>query len=155
LSDGITAHGLVTILHNNYLKKVGELDKQTLILASLVERETKGDAEKPVVAGILKKRLAQNWALELDATVQYALGKTGNWWPDTTLADRKVKSPYNTYLHPGLPPAPIGNPGLASINAVKNAEESPYYYYLHDKSGVIHYASTLEEHNQNIAKYIR
>lgn len=155
VKEGTTAPELVAILHNNYLKKVGELDKQSLILASLVERETKGDAEKPVVAGILKKRLSQNWPLELDATVQYALGKSGDWWPETTLADRKVKSPYNTYLHAGLPPSPIGNPGLASISAVKNAAESPYYFYLHDQSGVIHYASTLEEHNLNIDKYLR
>lgn len=155
VKEEITAKELVDILHNNYLKKVGEIDKQTLILASLVERETKGDAEKPIVAGILKKRLKENWALELDATVQYVLGKPGNWWPNTTLLDRKVKSPFNTYLNPGLPPSPIGNPGLASINAVKNSADSPYYYYLHDKSGVIHYASTLEEHNQNIAKYIK
>ena len=146
---------LVKIMHDNFVKKGGEIDKNTLILASLVERETKGDAEKPIVAGILKKRLAEGWNLELDATVQYFLGKPGNWWPNTKLLDRKLASPYNTYLHGGLPPAPIGNPGLASINAVRNAENSPYYFYLHDKSGQIHYGATSADHNQNIAKYIR
>lgn len=151
----ITASELVSILHDNFTKKVGTVDKDTLILASLVERETKGDAEKPVVAGILKKRLSAGWALELDATVQYFLGKPGAWWPNTTLLDRKLPSLYNTYLHTGLPPAPIGNPGLASIQAVQNSVESPYWFYLHDKTGTIRYGATLEEHNQNISKYIR
>lgn len=155
LKEGITAPELVKIMHDNFVKKVGEIDKQTVILASLVERETKGDAEKPIVAGILKKRLTALWPLELDATIQYALGKSGDWWPDTTLLDRQLKSPYNTYLHAGLPPAPIGNPGLASINAVRHSEDSPYWFYLHDKSGVIHYATTLIDHNLNIAKYIK
>ncbi len=155
VKEGITSAELVKIMHDTYLKKVGELDQNTLILASLVERETKGDPEKPVVAGILKKRLAAGWNLELDATVQYFLGKPGNWWPNTTLLDRKLASPYNTYLHPGLPPAPIGNPGLSAIDAVRNAKDSPYWFYLHDRSGTIHYGATLEEHNQNIAKYIR
>lgn len=154
IKQGITSSELVTILHDNFVKKVGPIDEQTLILASLVERETKGDTEKPVVAGILNKRLLAGWPLELDATIQYALGKPGNWWPDTTLLDRKIKSPYNTYLHAGLPPAPIGNPGLTSINAARNPLSSQYWFYLHDKNGVIHYAATLEEHNQNIAKYI-
>lgn len=154
VKEGITSIELVKIMHDNFLKKVGDVDRETLILASLVERETRGDAEKPIVAGILKKRLAAGWPLELDATVQYFLGKPGNWWANTTLLDRKIKSSYNTYLNKGLPPGPIGNPGLASIKAVENSIESPYWYYLHDKSGTIHYGATLEEHNQNIAKYI-
>ncbi len=155
IKEDITAQELVDLMQANFVKKVGEIDKQTLILASLVERETKGDAEKPVVAGILKKRLAAGWPLELDATVQYFLGKPGAWWPNTTLLDRKLASPYNTYLHTGLPPSPIGNPGLVSINAARNPQDSPYWFYLHDKSGTIHYGATLQEHNQNIAKYIR
>ena len=155
IKEGITSPELVDIMHKNFIKKVGSVDKSTVILASLVERETKGDAEKPLVAGILQKRLSAGWALELDATVQYILGKPGNWWPNTTLLDRKTASPYNTYLHQGLPPSPIGNPGLASIKAVQNSKESPYWFYLHDREGNIRYGATLEEHNQNIAKYIR
>ncbi len=155
IKEGITASELVKIMHDNFVKKVGEIDEQTLILASLVERETKGDAEKPVVAGILKKRLAAGWPLELDATVQYFLGKPGNWWPNTTLLDRKLKSVFNTYLHTGLPPSPIGNPGLSSIQAARNPTDSPYWFYLHDKSGTIRYGETLATHNANIAKYIR
>ncbi len=155
VKEGITATELVKIMHDNFLKKVGTIDKNTLILASLIERETRGDAEKPVVAGILNKRMEAGWALELDATVQYFLGKPGSWWPNTTLLDRKLKSPYNTYLNQGLPPVPICNPGLSSIKAAQNPESSPYWFYLHDRSGVIRYGATLADHNQNIAKYIR
>ena len=155
VKEGITAPELVNIMHDNFVKKAGTLDKSTLVMASLVERETRGDAEKPIVAGILQKRISAGWALELDATVQYVLGKPGNWWPNTTLLDRKTASPYNTYLHQGLPPSPIGNPGLESIKAVQNAKESPYWFYLHDREGNIRYGATLDEHNQNIAKYIR
>jgi len=150
----ITSSALVKVMHDNYLQKVGSIDKETLILASLIERETKGDSEKSVVAGILKKRLSSGWALELDATVQYFLGKENNWWPNTTLLDRKIISPYNTYLNLGLPPGPICSPGLASIKAAQNPTDSAYWYYLHDRSGNIHYGKTLDEHNANIAKYI-
>lgn len=155
VKEGITPAELVTLMHDNFNKKVGSVDQSTLILASLIERETKGDAEKPIVAGILKKRLNALWPLELDATIQYILGKPGDWWPDTTLLDRKISSKYNTYLNRGLPPAPIGNPGLAAINAARAPQESPYWFYLHDQTGHIHYAETLKEHNQNIATYIK
>jgi UPF0755 protein len=154
VKQDITKEELIELMHANYLKKVGELDLKTLTLASLIERETKHDGEKPIVAGIINKRLAEGWPLELDATIQYQLGKSGEWWPNTTLLDRKIKSPYNTYLSRGLPPGPICNPGLASIKAAKNPTDSPYWFYLHDRSGNIHYGTTLEEHNQNISKYI-
>lgn len=155
VKEELTSVELVKVMHDNFVKKVGEIDRQTLILASLVERETKGDDEKPVVAGILKKRLDNGWPLELDATIQYFLGHSGDWWPDTTLLDRKLPSPYNTYLHTGLPPAPICNPGLSSLNAARHSEDSPYWFYLHDKSGTIRYATTSADHNVNIAKYIK
>lgn len=146
---------VIETMQDNFTSKVGTVDDSTLILASLVERETKADAEKPIVAGILTKRLASGWPLELDATVQYVLGTTDGWWPVTTLADRKVISPHNTYLHQGLPPGPICNPGLASIEAARNPQASDYWFYLHGRDGVIRYAATLEGHNENIEKYLR
>ncbi len=153
--EDVTSEELVTIMHDNFVKKVGNLDRESLILASLVERETRATDEKPIVAGILKKRLSAGWALELDATVQYFLGKPGAWWPNTTLLDRRLASPYNTYLHRGLPPGPIGNPGLAAIDAVRNAKDSPYWFYLHDRMGQIHYAETNAQHAHNISQYIK
>lgn len=139
-----------------------ELDQnQILTLASLIERETKKGNEREVVAGILLKRIDAGWPLQVDAAVQYAVAtqRSGgkiieNWWPILTRDDLAINSPYNTYKFQGLPPAPIANPGLTAIKAAYNPQDSDYWYYIHDNSGVIHYAKTLEEHNQNIAKYL-
>ena len=92
---------------------------------------------------------------QIDATVQYVLGKPGNWWKQVTLEDYKIDSPYNTYINKGKPPAPISNPGLAAINAVINPMESDYLYYLHDGQGQIHLAKTYEEHLKNIVQYLK
>lgn len=154
LAEDYSVTDVIDLMHKNYQTKAGGPTKDTLILASLIERETKSAAEKPVVAGILKKRLSAGWPLELDATIQYFLGKPGAWWPNTTLLDRRLKSPYNTYLNQGLPPGPICNPGLDSLNAANSPQDSPYWFYLHDRTGQIHYGATLEEHNQNIARFI-
>ena len=91
-------------------------------------------------------------ALDIDATIQYALGF---WKQDLTLEDLKIRSPYNTYLNPGLPPGPICNPGLASIQAAINPAKTDYLFYLADKNGVTYYAKTLDEHNANVAKYLQ
>lgn len=132
---------------------------QVVTLASLVEREGLTDTDKPVIAGILIKRWKANWPLQVDATLQYALGyQSGerSWWKKVLSSDdRLVKSSYNTYANPGLPPGPICNPGLVSINAVINPKETDYWYYLHDPAGGVHYAKTIEEHNANIAKYLQ
>lgn len=133
-----------------------------LILASLVEREAGQDSERPLVAGILTKRLANGWPLQVDATVQYALSSSRcrirlcDWWPKSlTPTDLKIKSPYNTYLNTGLPPAPIDNPGRASLEAAAKPQASKYWFYLHDQDGNIHYAETIEGHNQNICTYLK
>lgn len=128
--------------------------KDLVTLASLIERETKGDAERPVVAGIILNRLNAGWPLQIDASVQYVAGNAGNWWPILTKADLQINSPYNSYKFTGLPPAPIASPGITSIKAAFNPEESDYWYYIHDNSGVIHYATTLTEHNSNIRTYL-
>jgi UPF0755 protein len=155
-SKDATAQEVVKVMTDTFAKKTGSLNltKNDIILASIVEREALTVAEKPVVAGILKNRLADGWALEVDATIQYIMGKSGDWWPVPLLGDRKRVSPYNTYLNRALPPAPIGNPGLVALEAVASPATNPYYFYLHDKSGVIHYATTNAEHEANIAKYI-
>lgn len=137
---------------------------EVITLASIVERETLTDEERPIVAGILLKRLEAGWPLQADATLQYALATVScrlldvsckEWWPQPTSEDKKLKSPYNTYLNRGLPPAPIANPGISSIKAVIYPQDSPYWFYLHDGSGKIHYAKTIEEHGENIRKYLQ
>ncbi|QQG47770.1 MAG: endolytic transglycosylase MltG [Candidatus Woesebacteria bacterium] len=129
--------------------------RQTVILASIVERETGKFEENPFVAGILLNRLNAGWPLQADATVQYILGTPQKWWPNVLSEDLKIKSSYNTYTFAGLPIAPIANPGLNALEAAANPKDTPYWYYLHDSGGQIHYAKTLEEHNANIAKYLQ
>jgi UPF0755 protein len=138
-----------------FVKKVGtEAGKEQLIIASLVERETKAEAERPIVAGIIYKRIQSGWPLQIDAALQYAIATDSDWWPILTKEDIAIKSNYNTYQHSGLPPTPICNPGLSSIKAAISPEESVYWFYLHDTEGQIHYAQTLEEHNANIKRYL-
>ena len=83
---------------------------------------------------------------------QYNMQK--NWEPIYSI-DKNIVSPFNTYKNLGMPPSPIANAGLSSIEAAINPEESDYWYYIHDDDGKIHFARTLEEHNANIAKYLR
>ncbi len=143
---------VVKLMEDNFKKRVDfSVNDSTIILASIIERETRSAEERPVVAGILLKRISSGWPLQADATVQYA---KGNWNP-VSVNDLQVDSPYNTYLNLGLPPTPICNPGLLSIKAVTHPTQSDYWYYIHDKDGQIHYAKTIEEQNVNIAKYLQ
>ena len=128
---------------------------QAVIVASMLEKEVRKAEDMALVAGIIYKRLKLGMPLQIDATVQYAVGSVDDWWPILTREDLEINSPYNSYKNQGFPPTPIANPGLASINAAKKPEESDYWFYLHDSSGQIHYAATLEEHNENIFKYLR
>jgi UPF0755 protein len=147
----------------NQASKAGLSQPEVLILASLVEREAKHEKDRPIVAGILLKRLAAGWPLQVDATMQYALANLRcsqgeddcNWWLPPTAADKKIDSPYNTYIHKGLPPAPICNPGLSTIKAVIYSQDSEYWFYISDLKGNMHYGRTVEEHNANIQKYLQ
>jgi len=149
----------VTAAMREDAKITGATFAQTITLASIVEREGKTDSDRPVIAGILLNRIRIGMPLQADATLQYALRyqpfeKT--WWKkELTDDDKKIISPYNTYIHPGLPPGPIANPGLASIKAAIYPADTDYLYYLHDKTGAVHYAKTVEEHNANIRKYLQ
>jgi len=126
-----------------------------VVLASIIQREAANENEMPLIAGVIWNRWLKGMPFEIDATIQYALGRPGNWWPIIKPEDYKLDSAYNTYLHKGRPPSPICNPGLAAINAVINSEETEYLYYLHDSEGQIHLAETYEEHLQNIEKYLK
>ena len=139
------------LMLKTFNQKVPRITKEQLIIASMIEREAKTETDRPVVASVIYNRLQAGMALDIDATIQYALGV---WKKDLTLEDLKIKSPYNTYLNVGLPPAPISNPGLASIQAAINPAKTNYLFYLADKTGLTHFAKTLEEHNQNVSKYL-
>lgn len=150
------ADKVVATLLATYATKTADLgvNEDDLILASIVERESAKDAERPTVAGILKNRLDIGMGLQADATVQYVIGTPDKWWPGITRDDLKIDSKFNTYKYAGLPPAPICNPGLSAIKAAVAPAETSYLYYLHDSKGDIHYAATLPEHNANVAKYL-
>ncbi len=140
------------------IKAKGLTAEQGIILASLVEREARTPEVKKQVASIMLKRLKIGMGLNIDATIQYALGyqtDEKSWWKrHLTYDDLKFESPYNTYIHAGLPPTAICNPGLASIEAVAAADAStPYLYYFHDSQGNTYYAKTLDEHNENVAAH--
>lgn len=165
------AEDIIKIMKENFDRKVdsktrsdfanqGLTLEQVVTLASIVEREAGNDKDRPVIAGIIVKRLKAGWPLEADATVQYALSIQGKgedgWWPkELSTDDLLINSPYNTRRNPGLPPGPISNPGLSSIRAVVYPLETPYWFYLTDGSGETHFAKTLEEHEANISRYLR
>lgn len=133
---------------------------EVLTLASIVEREAVVPEERPTIAAVYLNRLANGIRLDADPTVQYAMGfqpASGQWWktPVTLEEYAQVISPYNTYLNAGLPPGPIANPGLSSINAVLNPAQNDYIYFvaLPDGSGAHVFAATYAEHLQNVARY--
>ncbi|MBP9773676.1 MAG: endolytic transglycosylase MltG [Candidatus Peribacteraceae bacterium] len=125
-------------------------------LASIIQREAGGKTDKPLIAGILWNRLLIKMPLEVDATLQYARGDTGSgYWAPISVADKKIDSPFNTYKNAGLPPQPIANPGIDSIDAVLNSTDTPCIFYLHDNNRQIHCSETYDGHLQNIETYLR
>jgi UPF0755 protein len=127
---------------------------QAVTLASIIEREAIVADERPIIASVFFNRLAAGMPLESDPTVQYALGQQpdGSWWKSPlTLDDLALESPYNTYRSAGLPPGPIANPGLSSLQAVADPAETAYFYFRAacDGSGRHAFATTFDEHLQN------
>lgn len=124
---------------------------EVIIMSSIVEREATSSEDRRIIAGILWKRMAEGMALQVDAPFYYLLKKAS---ADLTTDDLKLDSPYNLYVNRGLTPKPIANPGLAAISDTVNPKRTPYWYYLSDKSGRMHYAATLEGHVENKRKYL-
>ena len=167
LTRDTTASDLVERMLANFAAKVtpdmvaqGEAHGFTLYeivtLASIVEREAVLPAERPTIASVYLNRLASGIKLDADPTVQYAMGQVGSWWPQIT-ADHyvSVDSPWNTYLYAGLPPGPISNPGLASIQAVLAPDDTSFFFFMRDceaDDGSHLFAETQEEHLANYAR---
>lgn len=132
-------------------------ENDAVILASILEREGKSGQDMRKVASVLENRLSIGMPLQVDASIQYALGyepAEQSWWKKAlTTTDLKTDSPYNTYTNPGLPPTPISNPGLEALEAVLNPANTNYLYYISDKNGTLHFATTLDQQNANIRKY--
>ena len=118
-------------------------------LASIIERESLFDADRPTIAGVFKKRLAHGIPLQSDATISYVLGYAKE---DVTIGDTQLQSPYNTYVSKGLPPGPIANPGKKALDAVLHSEDTDYLYFVADKDGHNHFSKTYEEHLAEVHK---
>jgi UPF0755 protein len=126
-----------------------------ITLASLVEAETPKPEERSLVAGVYTNRLRKRMLLQCDPTVIYALKEADKYNPPLTFKDLRYDSPYNTYLHRGLPPSPIGNPGESAIRAAFAPAPTDFLYFVANTQGGHFFASTLAEHNKNVAKYHR
>lgn len=125
---------------------------QIVTLASLIEREAKADDERRLMAGVYYNRLARRMPLEVDATIEYTFA---HHKAVITRADLARNTPYNTYLHLGLPPTPIANPGRPSLEAAFDPEKSEYLYYVYRGNGHHAFARTRAEHDANVARYER
>ena len=125
-----------------------------LKIASLIEREAGGKSDMRLISGIIWNRTWKGMALQIDATLQYAKGNQENgWWPIIAPEDKKIDSPYNTYLYKGFPPTAIASPGLAAIDAALNPVKTSCLFYLHDARRKIHCSPTYKGHLKNINRY--
>jgi UPF0755 protein len=123
-----------------------------ITIASIVEREAVIADERPVIASVFYNRMDETMPLQADPTVQYVVGEPGNWWPEITQDDINRMASHNTYQRPGIPPWPIANPSLASIEAALEPADTEYLFFVAtgDGSGAHRFAVTYEEHQQNI-----
>jgi UPF0755 protein len=127
--------------------------QQTVILASIIEKETAAPEERALVASVYRNRIALHEALQADPSVIYAELLRGSYGGALHHADMQFNSAYNTYTHPGLPPGPIGNPGKVSLEAAMHPADTDYFYFVSNGNGHHRFAHSLEEHNKNVAAY--
>ena len=127
----------------------------TVIMASIVEKETAVAEERPLVASVYYNRLEKKIALDADPSIIYAELLAGTYTGALHHDDMRFDSPYNTYTHAGLPPGPIGNPGKSALEAAMHPAQSDYYYFVADAAGHHRFARTMEEHNKNVDAYRR
>ncbi len=134
-------------------KEIGFTQNQVVILASLIEKETRNDEERTLVSSVFHNRLKKRWDLESCATVQYVLAlqtnPSGHWKQKLSFEDLKINSPYNTYKKPGLPPGPICNPGLASLRSALYPVKSDAMFFVADGTGSHVFSRYYTEHLKN------
>ena len=141
---------IIGTMTDNFKKKAGNVGKDIVIMASLIEKEVPDSGDRKIISGILWKRLELGMALQVDAVFPYITGSR-----KMLSDDLKIDSLYNSYLYKGLPPGPISNPGLDAIDAARNPQETPYLYYLSGNDGKTHFAKTFAEHLRNKEKYLK
>lgn len=155
----VTEESLLTMMTSRFNQVWREITSQStpyllrhqiVVLASIVEKETGAPEERPVIARVFLNRLDKNMRLQSDPTVIYGLE---NFSGNLTRKDLARDTPYNTYLHRGLPPTPICNPGKESLTAVLHPADAPYYYFVSKNDGTHYFSTTLREHNRAVRKY--
>ena len=153
-------HDIVAAMVHHFRQVAGAIGlnidvHQTVIMASIVEKETAVPEERPAVAGVYYNRLQKRMALDADPSVIYAELLAGTYQGALHHADMAVNSPYNTYRFQGLPPGPIANPGKSSLEAAMHPGVSDYLYFVADGNGHHRFARSLDEHNRNVAAFRR
>ncbi|HYW54302.1 MAG TPA: endolytic transglycosylase MltG [Dongiaceae bacterium] len=133
-------------------KALGRTVPEVVTIASLIEREGKADEDRPLIASVIYNRLRLGMPLEVDAAIEYTFPEHHDV---ITKRDLEIDSPYNLYRHAGLPPTPIANPGKASLDAAFHPAKSDYLYYVAKPDGHSAFAKTLQEHNANVARYLK
>ena len=152
---------VLSTFEQTFKKRTAELDEEIkkspyslddiVIMASIIEREANTPESRRIISGILWRRIAIGMPLQVDVTFKYINGKSTF---DLTKNDLAIDSPYNTYRYIGLPPGPIGSPGLDSIEAALNPTSTPYLYFLADHSGNVYYSKTFDEHKEKKQLYL-
>ncbi|MCI0619793.1 endolytic transglycosylase MltG [Candidatus Wolfebacteria bacterium] len=160
-SPSVTTEDVMNALRETFVERTRPLRDEVAVsghsfseivtMASLVEREAHDPRDRRLISGVLWRRIAIDMPLQVDAPFVALFGKASH---ELTQDDLATTSPYNTYVHKGLPPEPIGSPGLDAIHAALDPTESDYLYYLSDTKGVTYYAVTFEEHKRNREMYL-
>ena len=153
---------VIAIMHDTFNEKIqtlqttiksfGKSESDVIKMASILEDEANNEIDRKIVAGILWKRIAIGMPLQVDSSFKYIDATTTK---NLSATDFQSTSLYNSYNHPGLPPTPISNPGLGAIEDTITPTLTPYLYFISDKKGNMHYATTLAEQSANIAKYLK
>ena len=150
--------GIFTITANTSVEVQSRIPldvERTVIMASIVEKETAVAGERPLVASVYYNRLNKRIPLDADPSIIYAELLAGSYSGALHHADMQFNSPYNTYKNAGLPPGPIANPGRSALEAAMHPAQSDYYYFVADAQGQHRFARTIEEHNRNVEAYRR
>jgi len=162
IMPNMTEKEMIKMMTDNFKRKIveveslimkfGKSESDVIKMASIIEEEGRITETREIIAGILWKRLLVSMPLQVDSSFKYINGKTTE---TLTADDLKIDSPYNSYTNRGLPPTAISNPGLEAIKATINPIKTPYFYFLSDKDGNMHYAVTFDEHIANKLKYLK
>lgn len=162
ITKDMTAEDVVKMMLKNFDEHVtssmkkGIADRnmsiyQFVTLASLIEKEAKYEQDRPVIASVFLNRLQTHMKLQSDASISYAMGSHKSSY---SISETQYDSPYNTYLYEGLPAGPIGNPGMDCMNAILDAPQTSYLYFVADAKGHNYFATTYEEHMKNVQEHM-